>query len=113
MKLKELRKKNGLSQIEIAKLLNVSQSNYSKYERGDIEPDLETLKKMSYYLNASIDEIVENKLFNNTQQNQELNIVLNQLNHVEISKLIHYAEGMIMNRQYDQKQKVTKIIEEE
>lgn len=42
----------------MAKKLNVSQTNYSKYELGKINIPIETLKKMAIILNTSIDYLL-------------------------------------------------------
>lgn len=46
MKLKELREKKNLSQKEIAKVLNVSTSYYSKIESGYQNPSFDFLVKL-------------------------------------------------------------------
>ena len=50
MKLKELRIERQKSQQEIANYLNISQSNYSKYELGTIEPGIEAITKIADFL---------------------------------------------------------------
>ena len=59
MKFKELREKKILSQSDIAKVINVSQSNYGKYERGDIEPNIETLKTLAEFYGVSLDYLFD------------------------------------------------------
>jgi transcriptional regulator with XRE-family HTH domain len=56
--LRTIREKWKLSQNEVAKLLNVSQSTYSKYERGSVEPDFSTLIKLSKHFNVSTDYLL-------------------------------------------------------
>ncbi|GHU98954.1 hypothetical protein FACS1894211_03540 [Clostridia bacterium] len=41
--MKELRIQNGLTQREIAKLLNLSQVSYLHWEQGKTQPNLESL----------------------------------------------------------------------
>ncbi|OZB90097.1 hypothetical protein CJP46_35330 [Paenibacillus sp. XY044] len=50
-----LREQAGLTQKELAEMLGMSQSNYSKYEYGTREPNLENIYKLSDILNCSID----------------------------------------------------------
>lgn len=45
-KLKELREKRGLSQAEVAQEIGISRQMYNKYERGDTEPSLSSLKAL-------------------------------------------------------------------
>ena len=60
MRLYELRKKRGLTQQAVADAIVCSVNNYSRYERGVREPDIETLKRLSKYFDESIDYIVGN-----------------------------------------------------
>ena len=43
-KLKQARIKARLSQEQVSLELNISQSNISKYENGDLEPSIATIK---------------------------------------------------------------------
>ena len=56
--LKTLRKKNQITQKELAEALHISQTSVSKYERGESEPDLEMIIKMSDFFGVTIDEFV-------------------------------------------------------
>lgn len=58
LKIKDLREDRDLLQKEMAEKLNVSQTNYSKYELGKINIHIETLKKMAIILNTSIDYLL-------------------------------------------------------
>lgn len=54
IRLKELRKENGITQSELAKSLNVSRSSIAMYENGDRIPSYETLEAISDFFNVSI-----------------------------------------------------------
>ena len=56
--LKTIRKQTNKTQEEIARLLNTSQTTYSKYEAGIHEPNLETLCKLADYYNVSLDYLI-------------------------------------------------------
>ena len=58
IRLKQLRTENDVSQSDIAKLLDVTRQAYSRYERGDREPDLEMLCKLADYFNVSVDYLI-------------------------------------------------------
>ena len=47
IKLKDLRLTKQLSQNELAKMLGCNQTAVGKYERGQLEPNIETLKLLS------------------------------------------------------------------
>ncbi len=57
-RLKELRENKDLTQQDIAKLLNMSQSNYSKYEKETLCLDYKQLIKIAQYYHVSIDYIL-------------------------------------------------------
>ncbi len=59
--LKILRKKNRITQRDLAIALHISQTSVSKYERGESEPDLEMIIKMADFFGVSIDEFVRGK----------------------------------------------------
>jgi len=57
-RLRETRKKRGISLTELAKRLNVAPITVSRWERDQREPDLETLQKLSEILDVSIDYLL-------------------------------------------------------
>ncbi len=57
-RLKELREDRDIYQKQIAKYLNIDQSNYSKYELEKINIPIDILKKLADYYNTSIDYIL-------------------------------------------------------
>lgn len=57
-KLKELRKLKGVSQEKLAEALNTSRSNISKYENGQLEPNIETLRKLCNFYEVSADYLL-------------------------------------------------------
>ncbi len=58
MKLREIRKSKGISQLKLAMDLNMSQNTISRYETGDREPGITELIKIADYFNVSIDYLV-------------------------------------------------------
>jgi len=58
LRIKDLREDREIKQIEIARQLNISQTNYSKYELGKINIPIETLKKIAIILETSIDYLL-------------------------------------------------------
>ena len=57
-RLKELREDHDLYQKDIAKLIHIDQSNYSKYELEKINIPIETLHLLADFYNTSIDYIL-------------------------------------------------------
>ena len=63
-KIAELRKKNNLSQEELAEKVGVFRQTISKWEIGDTTPDINQVKIISKIFNISIDELVDNDINN-------------------------------------------------
>ena len=59
MRLKELRKRRGISQLKLALDLNMNQNTISRYETGVHQADYATLIKIADYFNVSIDYLLE------------------------------------------------------
>lgn len=53
-RLKELRKEKGLTQTELAQVINTNQSQYGKYENGKTNLSLENAKILADYFGVSI-----------------------------------------------------------
>ena len=59
MRLRQLRKERGITQLKLAMDLNMNQNSISRYETGDHEADYETLIALADYFNVSIDYLLE------------------------------------------------------
>ncbi|MCG0278449.1 MAG: helix-turn-helix domain-containing protein [Thermanaeromonas sp.] len=57
-RLAALRKEKGLSQAELAKLLNVGQSTIAMYEKDKRRPDAETLTRLAEFFQVSVDYLL-------------------------------------------------------
>lgn len=57
-RLKELRKEYGLTQKQIAKILNKSETGYASWEQGLAEPGINDLMVLSQYYKVTIDYLV-------------------------------------------------------
>lgn len=60
-KLRDLREDHDLSQMEIAKILGIQQTVYSRYERGFQNIPLEHLLTLADFYDVSLDYIFERK----------------------------------------------------
>ncbi len=59
MRLKELRKKKGISQLKLAMDCNMNQNTISRYETGEREAGYETLIRFADYFDVSVDYLLE------------------------------------------------------
>ena len=57
-RIRDLREDKDMLQKDVAELLNISQTNYSKYELGKINIPINTLKKLALIFDTSIDYLL-------------------------------------------------------
>lgn len=60
LKIKEIREDKNLSQQEVAKAIETSQTNIARWENGKNEPSYLQLVKLANFFNCSIDYLVGN-----------------------------------------------------
>lgn len=81
-RLRLLREKRGLSQVEAAKRMGIVRTTYSNYEAGNREPDNDTLRKIAEFFEVSTDYLLgndSNPLNNDQAKNDELMDILARL----------------------------------
>lgn len=74
-RLKTLRLRDGLTQNEIAKKLNISQQSYARWENGKVTPSLDKLTQIAITFGVSTDFLLgksENKNSDDSLDNIEL-----------------------------------------
>ncbi len=62
-RLKELRIENSVSQLELAKVVNMSKMAISHWENGHSEPSITQLKELSNFFGVSVDYLIGNTNF--------------------------------------------------
>ena len=58
VKLRELREQKGVTQKEVADAIGCTATVYSRYERGEREPDISTLCSLADYFKVSTDALI-------------------------------------------------------
>lgn len=75
-RLRDCRKEKGLSQNEVAKILNTNHSVIGKYERDDVKPSIDVAKKLADLLNTTVAYLVgetqDNELLKDTDMLKRL-----------------------------------------
>ena len=57
-RIRDLREDRDMNQTQIAKMLGMSQTGYSKYETGESLPDVEKSRLIAEVLDVTLDELV-------------------------------------------------------
>lgn len=87
-RIKKLRKEHNLTQVEFAKIFNISNGTIAMWETAKRQPDFETLLKIADYFNVSTDYFFGRE--NNLRQDilsEEDKEILNQLHALSCSDL--------------------------
>ncbi len=56
-RLRDIREDNDLTQADVAKVLNIQQTQYSRYERGATQMSIDKYIVLAKYYNISLDYI--------------------------------------------------------
>lgn len=67
-----LRKKNNLTQNELAEKLNYSDNTISRWERGEITPTIETLEAISKLYNVPIEFLLKENVTKKTSEEEKI-----------------------------------------
>ncbi len=113
MRLKELREEKNLTQNDIAKAINVSQSNIGRWEKGLNEPTATYLVALARYFGCSIDYLLEceeeskmnKKETSLSYKEQKLLRAFSQIDDDEKDKIIEDCEYFANKRTKVQKEK--------
>ena len=81
--IKLLREMKGLSQKELARLLNISQQSIWKYEAGTCIPNIHVLREMSDFFDTSIEYLIDD-----TKTEHDHNMIC--LTHDELNFIKNY-----------------------
>ena len=95
-RLRTLRRRKGLSQQALGERLGVSQTSIYKWESGQAEPDMETLREIAAFFGLTMDALCSD---GTRQEAQEMNIaVMNrafrQMTPEEQAKLIEVGRTL-------------------
>ncbi len=104
-RLKLLRQARSMTQTRLAQLLTVDPRAYSRWERGDNIPHLDTLIKIADILQVTLDELVgRSKLSSDVKiHNPELNQLYQQtdnLSDADQQALIQILDGLVKKSQF-------------
>lgn len=98
----KFRKDFGYSQVQLAEMLNVSQSAVSQWEQGKTLPDILTAQKLALIFGVTMEDLLEASdyaplLRSNTKLQHNYDI----LNEEGRRKLLEYSEDLISTGKYN------------
>jgi transcriptional regulator with XRE-family HTH domain len=98
-RLKELRKKSGLSQSELAQKIGISKSSINMYERGEREPGLEVLEAIADFFNVDMNYLLGTS---DVSQNSNIDLqflsILSTMTEEEKEWLLNVIKSVIEGR---------------
>ena len=62
LKIREVRKRRNLTQIELAKLTGISKSSISRYEREDLWPDMLEMEWIALAMDVKITDLFDSEV---------------------------------------------------
>lgn len=106
-RIKQLRQEQQLSLRHLSKELNIAYSSLGKYERGEQQPNFETLIKIANYFHVTTDYLLE--LTEAKSTNLEISYMSNYLGLTERSIHELHAYNDICEKNQQVKQKLTTL----
>jgi transcriptional regulator with XRE-family HTH domain len=97
-RLRDCRKEKGLSQNEVAKLLNTNHSVIGKYERDDVNPSIDAVKRLAELLDTTVSYLVgeanTNGLFKNADMLRRLKDI-NELPDQDREAILYNVDALL------------------
>ncbi|MGN1099174.1 MAG: helix-turn-helix domain-containing protein [Christensenellales bacterium] len=95
-RIKEILKSKGFTQKELAIQLKTNHQNVSRWCSGRVEPDFETLIKISEILDTTPNELLGlSPDFEFIRQKSEIQEIFDRLDKVNKAHLLGYARGVL------------------
>ena len=118
--LNQLRIEKGVTQEEVATAIGVAKSTFAKYDRGEREPNFETLKKIAQYFQTTTDYLLGLSEVMHQDKTRQLAISVplgydltsTEEEVIEIAREFLRALGTISVIPVEQKEKFTVLIEQ-
>jgi len=85
LRIKELREKQGYTQLNLAEVLDMEASNLSKIERGIQMPKEESLIKIAKALKVNVVDLFDFEYFNN--ETELRNCIIDKINNSSLNEL--------------------------
>jgi transcriptional regulator with XRE-family HTH domain len=101
--IKTLRKEKGMSQSELAHMLEVSQTTITHYEKGVRQPTIDTLMNLSHIFNVSVDELLGHRAIG--ESDKKLDVKKIQAGHNQVinyEEEIHFVNQLLYDKNSDE-----------
>lgn len=99
--IKNLRKERELTQKQLADLVGVTAATITKYEKGSLEPNLETINKIEKALGVSVSELIDGGIKHGLSVGDQIRKYRKEkgLTQLELGQAINKSESTI--RKYE------------
>ncbi len=94
MRIRKYREKSGLSQKELAELINVSNSRISNWEQGINRPDADILADLCRALNVSPSELLDVRLAPEDLNEQERKVIMAYRTKTDLQNAVNILLGI-------------------
>ena len=101
-KIKYIRTEKKLSRAELSRKSGVSEISIRKYETGQRNPKLDSLKKIALALNINPYELIQNNELDETLSDFSNSVVLPLMNILKVNDNYSELTGLINNITFDQ-----------
>lgn len=96
--IKRLRREANMTQKELANKLDISVSNVTKYEKGQLEPSLTVIHKLCIIFNISADELLNTYTKTTTLSDDFINFVIHKYKlDINVNNIFDKDKELLLN----------------
>ena len=105
-RLRELRVSEGITQLQMAVILDTSKSNISKYEAGTVEPGMETINEIARFFEVTTDYLFGMETGGNTMIGGKIADLRKELglNQEEMAERLNVKQPTVANWELDRRE---------
>ena len=105
-RLRELRVSEGITQLQMAVILDTSKSNISKYEAGTVEPGMETINEIARFFEVTTDYLFGMETGGNTMIGGKIADLRKELglNQEELAERLNVKQPTVANWELDRRE---------
>lgn len=108
-KLKTIRTKQGINQVDLAEKIGVSQKTISSWETGRTEPTMKDISSLCHELDCSVEELTETRARKIGDISfDDILVKLSQLSVRELNQIIEQCNAQIKNMYEIERMKIEK-----
>jgi transcriptional regulator with XRE-family HTH domain len=113
-RIKELREQKGLTQTELGKILEVEKSTISKYEKGNLDLNSNTISQLCDYFQVTADYLLGRSQQNTPiEKHEEIEKILDTFHKNPYTEVLFHRSAKLTKKELEKILKIIEVMHEE